>query len=469
MSEAETSRLVELLARRAAETPTRMAVIDVRGSAGWTFRELMATSAERRRYLPASPGAVALAVDNTAFCPWFLALRAAGRPVILMDAQPAADLKRQTCRALGVDVLIHGRGPNVEVEALAGVEVRPAPPGTDVVKLTSGSTGAPAGLCFAEDELLIGFRQIAEGMEIDGDDRILLAIPLTHSYGFDNGLLSLAVAGTPLILESRIFPRDLHRAVRAGEATFLPLVPPLVGALAAVPWTDLPSLRRVICAGGVLAPEAGAAFFAASGLHVHNFYGSSETGGICFERAPEAAEAAGTVGRPLPGVRLDLDGDGRVTVHSAANRRALWGDGKALAAADRAVRTGDLGVLEAGRLRLVGRATRRLNIGGRKVAAEGIEAALRRLDGVRDAAVVGVPDSMRGDRVVAFLVTDGRDIDLSSLPAGQRPRAWRRLDALPLSPRGKVDRRALEQMAQAASGSASGRASEVAEASVGRR
>ena len=447
MTETKTSRLFEELKRRAAEKPSGTAVLDVRTGSRHTFAELVAESLRLATDLPDTRGAVALAVDNGLVTPWFFALRAAGRPVALMDPQPTVDEKRQMCRRLGIETLIHCRDGEAELEAVPGVDLTAPLPGVEIVKLTSGSTGAPTGLCFAEEDLIQGFRHLADGMEIDGNDRVLVVIPLTHSYGFDNGLLSLALAGTPLILESRIFPRHLHRAIEAGEVTFLPLVPPLVGALGRVEWPRLPSLRRVICAGGVLAPDLAAAFHRASGLYVHNFYGSSETGGICFETRPEQAAAVGTVGSPLPGVDVRLDAHGRAVVRSPANRRALWGAERLLRDDERAVVTGDLAELSGGRLRLVGRATRRLNIGGRKVAAEVVEAELRRLPGVDDAAVIGLADAMRGDRVVAFLVTGEWPIDLSSMSFRLRPRECRRVDELPVNARGKVDRRLLETWA----------------------
>jgi long-chain acyl-CoA synthetase len=65
---------------------------------------------------------------------------------------------------------------------------------------------------------------------------------------------------------------------------------------------------------------------------------------------------------------------------------------------------------------------------------------LRRLDGVADAAVLGLPDQARGDRVAAFLVANCWPIDVSSLPPILQPRELYRLDVLPLTDRGKLDR-----------------------------
>ncbi|MEM6794033.1 MAG: hypothetical protein AAF725_08610, partial [Acidobacteriota bacterium] len=89
-----------------------------------------------------------------------------------------------------------------------------------------------------------------------------------------------------------------------------------------------------------------------------------------------------------------------------------------------------------------------LNIGGRRVSAAEVERALRALDGVREAAVVGVADAMRGDRTVAFLVTDRWPIALRAMPNRWRPREVRRLESLPHNARGKLDRHRLRGLAE---------------------
>ncbi|MEM9553742.1 MAG: class I adenylate-forming enzyme family protein [Acidobacteriota bacterium] len=410
---------------------------------------------------------VALALANRVAQPALvLALWRLGVPVVSVDAAAPGVDRVALCRRLGVTRLLHVPRPvpmSSESEALPSTPlgddivlhaidqhadgsplepVRP-PDGTVLVKLTSGSTGVPGGACYDAASLHAGITQIAVGMEIGDDDRVLILLPLSHSYGFDNGVLSLVVVGTPLVLQPDCYPRQVLRAAAESDATVVPLVPPLVRSLGGVAWPDH-RLRRMLCAGGMLHADAAASLHAAAGVPVHDFYGSSETGGICFESAPDEAAAAGTVGRPLPGVDVSLDDEGRVVVDSAANRIAAWRE--PARRDDRRVRTGDLGAFTPeGRLRLVGRSADILNIGCRKVPAAHVERALRGLDGVREAAVVGVPDPMRGDRVVAFLVADRWPIDVRGLGTGLAPREVHRVDALPFTQRGKLDRAALRR------------------------
>ena len=387
----------------------------------------------------------ALATGNCAsFVTSYLALRRLGVAVVAMDGALPERQKLATCRDLGVrHLLLRDR-----IAAVDAASPPDLPEGIGLVKLTSGSTGRPTGACFTDEVLFSGIRQIAEGMELDADQRVLLCIPLSHSYGFDNGVLSLVVAGTPLVLQPGIFPADVLRALDESNAHFLPLVPPLVRSLGQANWPVGLPLRRVICAGGALLPEAAQQFRSASGLPVHNFYGSTETGGISFEAAPEEPAAAGTVGRPLPGVRVEFDDTRRVVVYSAANQVARWGPTGVVSTRGESVRTGDTAEwTPSGRLRLTGRTADILNIGGRKIAAVEVEAALRSVDGVRDAAVVGVDDPVRGDRSIAFLVADDWPVDTSDVPPRLAPRELRRVEALPHTPRGKLDRQALRRLA----------------------
>ncbi|MEO1086246.1 MAG: class I adenylate-forming enzyme family protein [Acidobacteriota bacterium] len=440
-------RLLEPFLRLVRNRPRDLAVASRAEAAELSFAALEARSAEWMMRLGDDPRPLGVAVGNrTAFVELVLAAWRLGVPIVLMDASGSVEDRRAICRSLGLARIAELAADGAGVDLVeVGVEAAETPPGTVLVKLTSGSTGAPLAACFDAASLIAGMAQIGEGMEITGADRVLMALPLSHSYGFDNGLLSLVQLGTPLFLEPSIFPADVLRGLEVTEATVVPLVPPLVRSLSAAPWPRVPSLRRVLCAGGVLPATSAREFVRASGRPVHNFYGSTETGGISFERRPLDPEAIGSVGQPLPGVELTFDEHGRVSVRSAANLIGRWGFPPP---ADGTVRTGDLGRLGGdGRLRLTGRVAHLLNIGGRKIAAVQVEEALRAIDGVRDAAVVGVPDEVRGERPVAFLVADRWPIDLRSVPSRLRPREVRRVDALPHSARGKLDRHALRRLA----------------------
>src|SRR5690606_22014498 len=150
------------------------------------------------------------------------------------------------------------------------------------------------------------------------------------------------------------------------------------------------------------------------GLKIHSFYGTTETGGICYD-ADDDAVSEGTVGRPLPSVRVSLiphdgapSGGGRVLV-SGPGVATSYADGRDPEAfADDGFLTCDLGAFAAGgRLVLSGRVSPFVNVAGRKVQPREVEQVLREIDGMLDVRVTGIADERRGELLVAFLVMRG--------------------------------------------------------------
>jgi len=391
----------------------------------------------------------ALATGNRpAFVELFFALRSLDTAVLLLDeSAPSAVAAR-----MGASWILHREGHELHEVPDPRVRLSPldpglrAPPGTALIKLSSGSTLAPRGACFAEEALTEGIDHLLEGMDLRRSDRILVSIPLSHGYGFDNGVLSLAAGGTPLVLQPDVFPGSLLRTIREREVTFFPAVPPLIRALGQVTWPASHPLRRVISASAPLSREAADAFARASGLPVHQFLGSTETGGISFESRPAESGADGTVGFPLPGVRIELVDGEAVRVHSKANRFAILPEqpvGEAVDTGDRAAWTPE------GRLKLLGRSTLTANIGGIKVDLGALDSFFRGLPGVDEAAAVPVEDAARGHRVVAYVETSTHtreqllQLCRERLSEREVPSEIRIMGRLPRNERGKLDRGAL--------------------------
>lgn len=291
-------------------------------------------------------------------------------------------------------------------------------------------------------------RQIIKGMGLVPSDRHLAAIPLGHSYGLGNLVLPLVLQGATLVCAESKWPRALDTVIAAHQVTVLPLVPPLVRALAELSedhrLTD--SVRLVISAGAPLDPAVAQAFTARHGRPVHNFYGASETGGIAFD-AQGTVTATGTgIGRLLPGVEAMVDADGCLTVRSAAVHRAPPGNGGIAQQ-----RLNDRGCFTPeGVLKLLGRNDDMIKIGGRRISTEGVAAVLRTLPGVRDATVMAHTAGRPEPRLAALLVTDAPVASLqeaarSLLPRWQLPTIWRACQRLPYTARGKLDRAAVEQ------------------------
>ncbi len=410
---------------------------------------LLATWACDAVAMPAETGAAPAEVE---------ALRRTFRPEAVLRPGPAGALEAAACRA--------DHAPD------AGPDVSP-PAGAAYIKLTSGSTGRPRGVPATTAQLIADAGHIIEGMGVTPDLVNIAAISLSHSYGLASLVLPLVLQGSTLLLVPAAAGHPLARALSIEEPAFFPGVPVLYEMLARAdaPGIRPRGLRTCISAGAMLRPRTAAAFRQRTGVGVRAFYGTSETGGICFDDSPEgdaAERTEGCVGCPLPGVEVALEGEeGRVVVSSDAVADGYIGPGAEAGEDGEAFlpgrfRTGDTGRFEDGggrrTLRLTGRAGTLVNVSGRKVNPIEVERVLTSMPGVRDAAVLGVPDESRGEALVACLVADaavGRDEVLAHLRTGlaahKIPRRIIFMDELARTIRGKID---LEALRRAASGTA---------------
>ena len=331
-------------------------------------------------------------------------------------------------------------------------------PGAAMLKLTSGSTGLPRATFTTEAQLIADGRQIAATMGIGPADRQLAAICLSHSYGLGVMVMPLLLQGTAIVLRESFVPHKLADDAKEFEPRLFPGVPFMFEYLLAHPpagrWP--PPLTRLVSAGAPLSPVTSRAFHRRFGVKVHAYYGTTETGGISFDETDDP-EIVDTVGRALEGVEIslrpeaDLPG-GRVHVRSPAVSDGYVGvphgdfnDGGFL--------TGDFGTMSVdGRLTLSGRVSAFINVAGRKVQPDEVEATLRSLTGVADVRVIAGHDDRRGEHVVACIVRHEseeltplavRRFCADRLAPHKIPREVVFVEAIPLTPRGKTDRAAL--------------------------
>lgn len=356
---------------------------------------------------------------------------------VILPLEPEVPIRlRERASGLGASLLVGESG----VVRLPGGQTWK---GHLLIKMTSGTTGQPRSLPFTEEEMMADGAQILRTMSISADDRSFAVIPLGHSYGLGNLVLPFFMEGVAIVLGSSPFPQVMLEELRRYPCTVLPVVPPLVKALSSVSTDAAPTgLRLVISAGSALKPAVSKRFHERTGLNVHNFYGSSETGGICFDRSGKDAATSGAVGTPLDGVELFTSENGNIRVRSGALCHSLYPEGVA--------ELHDFGELDADDvLRLTGRHADIVKVGGRRLSLSEIESALCALAWVSDAYVTVREGRTGEDRCVALFSGDGepdlvRRALAAKLPDWKLPKILLKVGRIAYSTRGKKDRAAME-------------------------
>lgn len=414
------------------------------------------------------------APDGPGFLSLLIALRRRGLVALLIDDWSPRAERLRTAVALGASALLQCRrawpdGPSdVLLEPLPGDRLEALAPGCAVIKLTSGSTGVPRGVATPAEALAADDEQLFRTMGLHTLDRLLAAVPLGHSYGLSSLAIPAVRRGVPLIFPEPGSPFAPLRAAAEFGATFFPTTPAWLHGLLRLAdppaWPE--SLRLTISAGAPLGAETAERFRRAFGTAVHTFYGSSECGGICYDRDGGAAER-GTVGEPVEGVRVvledlpgDTGGDVRaIHVHSRAVAQGYVPTPDPVRLGGGCFVAGDLGSWRRGELALAGRVDDLINVHGKKVSPREVERILLELPGVEEVAVVGLPQPGTGGEVVrAVVAADAAALTVCEILAHCRerltphkvPRSVVIVDELPRTPRGKLDRAALRNAAAGA-------------------
>jgi malonyl-CoA/methylmalonyl-CoA synthetase len=331
---------------------------------------------------------------------------------------------------------------------------------------TSGTTGRAKGAVLTHGNLAANARTLVEAWRITAEDRYLAVLPLFHVHGLGNGVCSWLATGCRM----RLVERFEHEKAEALFDEFRPTiffgVPTIYVRLLELPddaARRIGERARLFVSGSAPLPApVFQAFRARFGHAILERYGTTETL-MTVSNPYEGERRPGTVGRPLPGVELRIvapdgrdvpDGEtGELLVRGPAVFAGYWRQPEATAAAfvDAWFRTGDLGSRSAdGYFTLRGRASDLIIAGGFNVYPREIEEVLLEQPGVREAAVVGVPDERRGERPVAFFAGDAEAAVLEAacrrqLASFKVPTAFVRVEALPRNPLGKVQKHLLRR------------------------
>ena len=367
-----------------------------------------------------------------------------------------------------VDVL------SAEAEGLA--TARPAVPLDEATPAalvyTSGTTGLAKGAVLTHGNFAANARALVSAWRMTAADRYLAVLPLFHVHGLGNGIQSWLATGCHMRLATRFRQEAAPDWFEAYRPTLFFGVPTMYVRLLEVPADRARAIgagvRLFVSGSAPLPAQVLEAFAERYGQRILERYGMTETlmnAGNPFD----GERRAGTVGREFPGVAIEIrdeagapvaDGTpGELWVRGPNVCAGYWNRPDATAAAfvDGWFRTGDLGVRDPadGYLTLQGRRSDVIISGGFNIYPREVEEVLLTMPGIREAAVAGRPDPVRGEVPVAYVVTDGGAVDAAALEAALRaelasfkvPRAFVRVEALPRTALGKVQKHLLPGLA----------------------
>ncbi|HWJ81948.1 MAG TPA: AMP-binding protein [Nocardioides sp.] len=353
--------------------------------------------------------------------------------------------------------------------------VRHVPPLPDPEKLavllyTGGATGRPRAAMLTHRALLANIEQVAavEPPMMHSDDVVLGVLPLFHVYGLNAVLGGVLRHRAKLVLAERFDREGTLDLIEDEACSVVPVAPPVFAY-----WRDMEALaerlgpvRLVLSGSAPLSAETIRRFADQTGIPVHQGYGLTEAAPVVTSTLRSEHPKAGSVGAALDGIELRLvdddgtplggataDDPGEIQVRGDNLFSGYWPDGSGGPDADGWWSTGDVGFLDDdGDLFLVDRVKELVIVSGFNVYPTEVEAVLDVVPGVRQSAVIGVPDDETGEAVVAYVVPDDPAADAETLRAAvaaaceqnlarfKNPARIEVVEALPRTVTGKVQK-----------------------------
>jgi amino acid adenylation domain-containing protein len=503
--------LHESLLEPAAATPEKPAL--VADGRTWTYAELSDAALRLARALQdaglARGDRVVTFMDNTAECAISIfGTLAAGGAFVVANPQTKADklnymladseaaflltesslgriwrgalddlesLRGVFCVARGDDDAAEDFGA-----ALAAAAPEPRDVGTIPVDLaaliyTSGSTGNPKGVMMTHQNMVFTAGSVAQYLRLAGDDRIMNVLPLAFDYGLYQLLMAMRIGGTLVLERSFAFPAQTLKRVDAEQVTTFPGVPTVYATLVAMKSPGVyESVRRLTNTAAALPPSFH------DRLHeifpnalIFRMYGLTECKRVSYLEPELVDEKPTSVGKAIPGTeafvlredgsRVDPGESGILHVRGPHVMAGYWRAPEITAhwlregplPGERMLCTHDaFTVDEEGFLYFVGRTDDIIKTRGEKVSPIEVENALFAIDGVKEAAVIGVPDEVLGEAIRAYVVLEeGAELTEGEIVAACRtklesfmvPRDVLFLDDLPKTPTGKVRKKSLTE------------------------
>jgi long-chain acyl-CoA synthetase len=366
-----------------------------------------------------------------------------------------------------------------ELAAPAGdTELPPMPTDPSALSLliyTSGTTGKPKGVMLDQANLLAMCQSAGAALQITDADHSLLILPLFHANGIVAGTLTPLLAGGRITIAARFSPKTFFGLVEQARPTYFSAVPAIYAMLSALPEAesaDTSSLRLVVCGAAPIPAELIARVEERFGVVLVEGYGLSE--GTCASTINpiDGVRKPGTVGLAMPGQEVEvMDEQGNILAQGERGEVVIRGpvvmrgylnkpEETAKTIVDGWLHTGDVGIFdEDGYLKIVDRIKDMIIRGGENIYPKEIESALYTHEGILEAAVVGRPDDVLGEVVVAYVslrpdatvtVDELHELCREQLAKYKLPVSIELLDELPKNPVGKIDKPTLRKRSTAA-------------------
>lgn len=342
---------------------------------------------------------------------------------------------------------------------------------------TSGTTGQQKGATLSHGNVVANMYATSHALRVDPGDRLLLFLPLFHCFGQNFIMNTAFVSGAAISLHRRFIPDQTLEALARDGVTIFPAVPTVYISLlnAGVPPERLAGVRYYFSAAATMPVEIANRWRERYGRPIYEGYGLTETSPFASYNH-EWEHRPGSVGTPLEMVEMKVfdpeDHEvapevwGEIVIKGPNVMLGYWNRPRESAEALRGgwFHTGDIGYMDAdGYFYLVDRVKDMINAAGFKIWPREVEEALYQLAGVKECAVVGVPDALKGEVARAYIVlAPGADLTPEEvlaycrrrLAAYKVPETVTLVDELPKSSTGKILKRTLREQARAEIGAA---------------